>query len=251
MSFLCASQIAEFQAALGGPLRTLAEGSLAAFAGFESVGHRILQLSHHEGAAAQLRGLGRTAFTVLEVAAAHKCSALAEITRLLALLQMQHADVQLLMLRIDPAQARRPAFLALAAEVEAPWEPLFRDIAQLCNSAINSDSNKPTNWCVSAAGTEVDEQTSIDAAKLDELTTGCDVEGIVRGGELSLEVVVRTRAMLHQMRLAPLEAYLSAVSAVLSLQVGMMSGCADAMARHVRTTTEARDVLAAAHASAV
>ena len=243
----CASQISEFHAALGGPLRALAESSLEAFAGFESVGHRILQLSHSEGAAAQLRGLGRTAFTVLEVSEGHKCGALGEINRLLAVLQMQHADVQLRMLRVDPAQAGRPAFLALASEAEAPWELLFRDIARLCNSAITSVSNKPTLLCI-AAGNEVDEQTSIEAAKLDALTAGCDVGGIVRGGELSLEVLVRSRAMLHQMRLAPLEAYLSAVSAVLSLQVGLMSGCADAMAKHLRTTQQARDVLTAAHA---
>ena len=242
-------QISEFQAALSGPLRTLAESSLEAFASFESVGHRILQLSHCEGAAAQLRGLGRTAFTVLEVSGAHKCGALAEINRLLAMLQMQHADVQLRMLRIDPAQAGRPAFLALAAEVEAPWELLFRDIAQLCNSAITSSSNKPAVWCLTAPGlNEVDEQTAVEAARLDALTAGCYTEGIVRGGELSLEVLVRTRALLHQMRLAPLEAYLSAVSAVLSLQVGMMSGCADAMAKHIGTVTEARDALKAAHA---
>ena len=240
-------QISEFHAALGGPLRALAESSLEAFASYESVGHRIMQLSHREGAAAQLRGLGRTAFTVLEVSAGHKCGALGEINRLLAMLQMQHADVQLRMLRVDPAQAGRPAFLALASEVEAPWELLFRDIARLCNSAITSESNKPTLICISAAGNEVDEQTSIEAAKLDALTAGCDVEGIVRGGEISLEVLVRSRAMLHQMRLAPLEAYLSAVSAVLSLQVGMMSGCADSMAKHVRTTQQARDVLTAAH----
>ena len=222
---------------------------MESFASFESVGNRILQLSHREDAASQLRGLGRTAFAVLEVAGGHKCGALAEINRLLAVLQMQHADVQLCMLRVDPAQAAQPAYLALAAEVEAPWEPLFRDIAQLCNSAINSSSNKPTVSCLTAnMGIEVDEQTSIEAAKLDALTAGCYTEGIVRGGELSLEVLVRSRAVLHQMRLAPLGAYLSAVSAVLSLQVGLMSGCADAMAKHVRTVSEARDALKAAHA---
>ena len=241
-------QVAEFHAALGGPLRSLAEGSLEAFASYESVGHRIVQLSHREGGSAQLRDLGRTAFSVIEVATGHKCGALTEINRLLAVLQMQHADVQLRMLRVDPAQAGRPAFLALAAEVEPPWESTFRDLAQLCNSAIASVSNKPVICCITATGDDVDEQTSIEAAKLDALALGCNKEGIVRGGELSLEVVTRARGLLHQMRLAPLETYLSAVSSVLSLNVGMMSGCADSMAKHVRLMSEARAALNAAHA---
>jgi hypothetical protein len=176
-------------------------------------------------------------------------SALRTITRLLGALQALHADVQLRMLRVDAAQAGRPAFLALAAEPEALWEPLFRDIAQLCASAMSSRSNTPVIASLNAMGEEVTEQASAEAALLDALVEGCaNRDGIVRGGELSLELLTRVRGMLHQLRLAPLDAYLLGVSGAISLLVGNMAGCADAMREQVRRTAAAREVLAAVQA---
>ena len=243
-------QLAELRTALGGPLRALAERGIESFASYESAPHRIVQLSHLEGGGARLRGLGQAAFAAVETAGRQTGGALAGINRLLGELQTQHADAQLRMLRVDPAQAGRPAFLALAAEAEAPWEPLFRDIALLCNSALNSCSDKPIIAVICAPGEEASEQMVAEAAALDALMVGLDRSGIVRGGELSLELLSHARGMLHQMRLAPLETYLAALSAVLSLLVGNMAGCSDAMAKQVAWVAAARDALAAAHAQA-
>ena len=236
------------RAALAGPLRVLAERSLEAFASFESVGHRVAHLGRAEGGAAQLRALGPTAYAYIESSRCHKGVALDEIKRLLAALQAQHADVQLRALRIDPAQAGRPAFLALSEEAEASWEPLFRDIALLSSSAIHSGTNRPVLCFLAAVGGEVPEQTSFEASLLDALVAGSETSGIVRGGELTLELLTRVRGMLHQMRLAPLETYLAAQSAVLSLLVGVMSGSADAFTRHSHVAEDALAALNAAHA---
>jgi hypothetical protein len=72
----------------------------------------------------------------------------------------------------------------------------------------------------------------------------------MRGGELSLELLTHVRGVLHRMRLAPMETYLAAAAAVLSLLLGHMAGCADAMAEQCRWTAAAREALNAAHAQA-
>jgi len=239
------AQLAEVRAALAGPLRALAERGIAAFAGFEGVTQRVALLSRLPGSDAQLRALGPYAQVLVDVGTRRHQGALAEISRLQTALQVQHADVQLRMLRLDPTQAARPAFLVLVAEAEAPLELLFRDIVKLCHSAKQSTC-KSVVASVSAAGGEMPAQTAAEAAALDALTAGYSEDGIVCGGELSLELLTRAHGMLHMMRLAPLETYLAALAGVLSLLVGHMAGCADAMTELFSLCLESRDALSAA-----
>jgi hypothetical protein len=239
------AQLAEVRAALAGPLRALAERGIAAFAGFEGVTQRVAQLSRLPGSDAQLRALGPYARVLVDIGTRRQQGALAEIKRLQTALQAQHADVQLRMLRMDATQAARPAFLALAAEAEAPWEPVFRDVAKLCHSAMLTTCAAVINLGVTV---ELPARTAAEAAALDALTAGYDADGISRGGELSLELLTRAHGVLHAMRLAPLETYLAALAGVLSLLVGHMAGCADAMSQQCEHCLEARDALAALYA---
>ena len=247
--FCRALQLAEAHVALAGPLRSLAERSIEAFCSFNGISSLVVQPGRSTCGDAVLRDLAPAATLAVELSARQLGSAHAATVRLLAALQAQHADVQLRMLRRDAAQAGKPAFLALAAEAEEPWEPLFRDIAQLSHSAIASRSDRPVSAFLREAG---ELQTALSGAQMALLDRLLALEpardGIMRGGELSLELLMRVRGMLHQLRLAPLDVYLGALSAALSLLVGQMAGCVDALHGHVRCAEAARDALAAAQA---
>lgn len=143
-----------------------------------------------------------------------------------------------------PRRRRAPVFLALAAEAEAPWELVFRDLTKLCHSALQSTCSSVVSNL--GATVELPAQTEAEAAALNALTAGYDGDGIARGGELSLELLTRAHGMLHTMRLAPLETYFAALSGVLSLLVGHMVGCAEPMSQQCDRCVEARDALTAA-----
>lgn len=273
---------------MSGPLRMLAERSLAAFSFADGPNERLVRLLGPRRGAGGGTSLSPTMMAVAAETFAQSsselCTASARLTELLTALSAQHAEVQVALLRLPLAERQLPAFVALSGAAPPAWEALLRDAAALCDYAIlcgkqglgpvaaeaarrladeseasmqSAESSANTSVCGAAVLSSAHrvrpsgcdaDAASSDAEMLQFLSDALQKESIGRGGLLALELVTRITAMLSQLKLATHEAYLHASSLALGLLVGHLTAVSSALARHTEHVREAGRMLAAAGA---
>jgi hypothetical protein len=279
-------QLAAVHSQLAGPLRVLAERSIAAFTITDGISERLLALHARSGAAALPPAVLALAADTLGDSRKHLQVAVDAMRRLLTAMRQQHADIQLALLRMPQGDGMRPAWIVMGGK-EPPWEALLRDLAVLADFAIccgkqarlaeveavaggcdarggaaaadvvsSSDSDTAAaaatpsdSTAVVAAGAQRQAAAAPDVPPelLDSLFT--DPKNNVRaGGTLALELTTRIASMLAQLKLATHEAYLNAASLSLGLLIGHLTAVAAALTAHQERVSAAGRVLIAAGA---
>jgi hypothetical protein len=196
-------------------LRRLAEVSIASFADAKQ-GRTML------AAVTSGRALPPLAASVLDSAAqfasAQLDQALGELQALTLRLRQQHAELQVSLLRLQPAQRVAPAWQVLSGH-PAPWSALLLDLGRLADFAVQCGkrhpdgalallecAGEPTQEALAAAaGGDLVLQAQLAVACGSSCATG-------RGGAFALELLALLDAILSTQKLAAYEQYLNAAS---------------------------------------
>ena len=210
-----AKQVEAVQAEIAGPLRQLAERSIEAFSTEAGPSEMLLVMSSRGGTmpAAVLA----IAATAMSHSSSHLLMAQAGLKRLLNGARQVHAELQLTLLRLTPADGARPAYCAFSGK-EAPWDVLLREVLQLCDFAVMcstaleavpaaaaaQQSSSTTDGGCSGGGDE-------EAVQL--MISSCKKAHVALGGQLCMELVRACAACAHAaLRDAALRAALRALT---------------------------------------
>ena len=184
-----AKQVAAVQAEIAGPLRQLAERSIDAFSTEAGPSEMLLIMSSRGGTmpAAVLA----IAATAMSHSSSHLQMAQAGLKRLLDGARQVHAELQLTLLRLTPAEGARPAFSTFAGK-EAPWDVLLRevlllsDFAIVCSTALEA---VPAAAAAQQSSSTTDGGSGGDDEAVQLMISSCKKAHVALGGQLCMELV--------------------------------------------------------------
>ena len=191
-----AKQLAAVQAEIAGPLRQLAERSIEAFSTEAGPSEMLLVMSSRGGTmpAAVLA----IAATAMSHSSSHLTMAQAGLKRLLDAARQVHAELQLTLLRLTPAEGARPAYSTFSGK-EAPWDVLLREVLLLSDFAIVCSTALEA---VPAAAAAQQSSSTTDGGGGDDeavqlMISSCKKAHVALGGQLSMELVRACAACAH------------------------------------------------------
>jgi hypothetical protein len=184
-----AKQVAAVQAEIAGPLRQLAERSIDAFSTEAGPSEMLLVMSSRGGTmpAAVLA----IAATAMSHSSSHLQMAQAGLKRLLDGARQVHAELQLTLLRLTPAEGARPAFTTFSGK-EAPWDVLLRevlllsDFAIVCSTALEA---VPAAAAAQQSSSTTDGGSGGDDEAVQLMISSCKKAHVALGGQLCMELV--------------------------------------------------------------